>query len=120
MVATDVIPSRQARDLGTLVRRGARPFRNTHWLPPLACSSVPQGTTTSEPGGRRGCNGKAPSSLNRRLGPSRQSTSRNGMIRHKNSAGSLHPSGSSVAARSGALKVMRTSSVGMLRRISNK
>ena len=42
-----------------------------------------------------------------------QSTSRSGITRQRYSAGSLHPSGSSVAARSGALKVSLTSSVGM-------
>lgn len=42
-----------------------------------------------------------------------QSINRSGITRHRYFAGSLHPSGSIVAARSGALNVSRTSSVGM-------
>jgi len=42
------------------------------------------------------------------------------MIKHMYCAGSFHPTGSTVAARSGALNVKRTSSVGMLRKISSR
>jgi len=49
-----------------------------------------------------------------------QSTSLNGIIRHMYFAGSSHPTGSTVAARSGALKVSFTSSVGRFRKISSR
>ena len=42
-----------------------------------------------------------------------QSTKRSGIMRHRYFPCSSHPTGSTVAARSGALKVRRTSSVGM-------
>src|SRR5579884_932224 len=52
--------------------------------------------------------------------PGNQSSRRNGMTRHKYDAGSAQPSGSNVAARSGALKVNLTSSVGIYRKISSR
>ncbi len=45
--------------------------------------------------------------------PHTQSTNLNGITKHRYEAESLHPSGSNVAARSGALKVNFTSSVGI-------
>ena len=52
--------------------------------------------------------------------PPRQSMSRSGMTRHMKAAGSSQPTGSAVAARSGALSVKRTSSVGMYFRSSSR
>jgi len=49
-----------------------------------------------------------------------QSTNRSGITSAIYEAGSFQPTGSIVAARSGALKVKRTSSVGMYLRISSK